>query len=73
VIKHMTKMKAYPDFRMVCNRILPRFEDNLTNNIMSQLRSADLPYGVVVDAMLLQFLSKQDLKAAAKFTQSHNK
>jgi len=40
---------------------------------MSQLRSADLPYGVVVDAMLLQFLSKQDLKAAAKFTQSHNK
>lgn len=73
VIRKMTQMKIYPDFRMVCNRILPQFENHTPNNTMSRLREANLPYGIIFDAMLLQSLAKNDLKAAASFAQTYNK
>ena len=58
---------------MVCNRILPQFENHTPNNTMSRLREANLPYGIIFDAMLLQSLAKNDLKAAASFAQTYNK
>ena len=73
VIKYMTKMRAFPDFRMICNLILPWFDGKPLNNTISQLRGADLPYNIVVDAVLLRSLLKEDLKGAARFAQSHNK